>query len=690
MRARHAAVALALLSALPALAAKLALLVGVGEYPALAPELQLKAPPADVRLMRRVLLQRGFAAADIATLADGVEGAQPPTRENILAALRALAGRARPGDIVHLHFSGHGSLQPGPEGGARWQPVFLPADARGWDGRSRERVANAITDTELRDAADRLNAAGAFVFAVFDACHSARLVRGALPGTDARQVRVRQVAPAALGLPDPPAAEPPSRWAEPAAGAGADRGRAVYFYAAQSYELATTLSPREGAGGEWHGLLSWSLTQALALGQPMSYRQLGQHLLSRYDQHPAASAAPLWGGDGLDDAVHGQLAPLLRQWPVQQRQGRLELGAGALDGVAEGALLALLADPLAPAGANAADPPRGTLGYLRVSLVEADRAALEPVAWQGFAAPSPSRLNPGSWARLVAGAPSFELRVALDPAGCGNACAAGRALARLRREGVPGVDVRWIEGAQAGDLRLRATERGVQLLLAGTSESDRSHWGYPAPAEGDATAFETLVQQTAGALNRVAKARNLVKLAAQLALRGSTPGLRLDLSVLPQGREPGQPVTGDRLVALSVGDQLRLGGANGGADPLDMVAFWIGADQSIRRLYPEDRRDNARLAPGDRLRRSGWVIEPGSEGTERLLVISAPMRRGREAADFRSLEQPALGRLRGAIDPGLQALFDACVADSGARGAAAPAPAPDRLGLQVFTFRITP
>ena len=47
---------------------------------------------------------------------------------------------------------------------------------------------------------DRINDTGAFVFVLFDACHSAKLVRGALPGTDASQLRVRHVPPGSAWL----------------------------------------------------------------------------------------------------------------------------------------------------------------------------------------------------------------------------------------------------------------------------------------------------------------------------------------------------------------------------------------------------------------------------------------------------------------------------------------------------------
>jgi hypothetical protein len=690
---------LALLAAagltLPAWATNRALLVGVSQYPDLPAALQLKAPANDVRLMRQVLKQRGFDDANIEILADAVDGARLPTQGAILTALQGLAGRSRPGDTVYLHFSGHGSLQPAaavttaPASG--WQPIFLPRDVRGWDGKAGVAVPNAIADTVLRDAVDRINATGALVFAVFDACHSARLVRGALPGTDASLVRVRQVSPQALGVVAP---APPDVWplwvtqprdAAPSRG----RGRAVYFYAAQSYELAASLPMPAGLRDRWHGLFSWHVAQALALGQPMSYRQLGQHLLSRYDQLQAATATPLYSGDGLDEPVFGQEAPIVRQWPLERRQGRLLLPAGALSGLAEGALLALLSDPIAP-GAGPALAPKGTLGFARLATLEANQAWLDAVPWLGYAAPSVAQLPAGSWARLVSNPPSFALRVSSESAGCRAECPAGRALAQLQREGIPGVDARWVAGYEQADVRLRATDRGVRLLLPGAAEGDRSTWGHAAETTDDTAHVEVLAQQTAAALHRVARTRNLLQLAARLALRNPASGLEVALKIRRRTSALETTLSSDRLVELGPGDLLLLDGHNAGADPLDMVAFWLGFDQSIRRIYPEDARDAPRLAAGDRLRRAGWSVDERSEGMERLLILSVPMRRGQEAADFRFLEQSPLSRLRGAVDADLQALFDACFADHRTRGDASPALPPERLGMQVYTFRITP
>lgn len=680
----------------PAAAARHALLIGVSQYPSLAPELQLKAPANDVRLMRELLLQRGFDAAHMDVLADGVEGARMPTREAILTALQGLAERVRSGDTVHLHFSGHGSLQSVGTGAPAWQPVFLPRDVQRWNGKVGAPVPNAISDTLLRALVDRINDRGAFVFALFDACHSAKLVRGALPGTDAAQLRVRQVDPAALGLQGD---APPDVWpvwvsrpeaAAHSAGSAGEHGKAVYFYAAQSYELATAAPLAGGGEPAWHGLFSWHVAQGLALGQPMTYRQLGQHVLSRYDRLPASTATPLFSGDGLDEPVWGQRAPTHRQWPLAHAQGQWSIPSGALAGIAEGALLAVVTDPLARAGNGPTQPPQGTLGFVRVVEVEVTQSRVEPVAWQGWAALPPKGLSAGVWARLMLNPPSFTLRVAIDRVACADACLAGRALAQLQREGVPGVDVRWVSPNELPDLRLRAEPLGVRMLLPGAAEAGAEEWGFAAARGDEALKLESLLQQVGGGLHRVARTRNLLRLAARLALRPPTQELALAVMLRRQGAEIDVPVSPEAMPAFRPGDALLVNGRNAGGDPLDIAVFWLGADHSIAQVYPRDKRDSSRLDAGARLQRFALGVNPGSRGTERLLVLSVPMKALHETSDFRFLEQGPLTRLRSAADPALQALLDACFADYANRGNAAPALPADRLGVQVFTFEVKP
>jgi hypothetical protein len=81
---------------------KLALLVGINQYPYIQP---LSGCLTDVELQRELLIHRfGFQGTDILTLTE-----QQATRQQIETAfLEHLTKQAQPGDVVVFHFSGYG------------------------------------------------------------------------------------------------------------------------------------------------------------------------------------------------------------------------------------------------------------------------------------------------------------------------------------------------------------------------------------------------------------------------------------------------------------------------------------------------------------------------------------------------------------------------------------------------------
>ncbi|MGB3404007.1 MAG: caspase family protein [Microcoleaceae cyanobacterium] len=110
---------------------KLALLVGINQYPNSDRYLNLNGPVTDVALQKELLIHRfGFNRNDILTLTDKTE--QKPTRANILEAFEThLIQQAKPGDVVVFHFSGHGSrvLDPQPINNNDLNSTFVPNDA---------------------------------------------------------------------------------------------------------------------------------------------------------------------------------------------------------------------------------------------------------------------------------------------------------------------------------------------------------------------------------------------------------------------------------------------------------------------------------------------------------------------------------------------------------------------------------
>lgn len=675
-----AALLLALAAAAGARAESLALLVGVSGYPTLPEARRLRGPAHDVRQWLELLRQRGFAEARMQVLADGVDGAAAPTRAAILQALDRLADTARAQDTVVVFFAGHGSREPAPGGGLR--PILLPLDVGRWDGGSAQRVANAVAGDELRERIDRIAARGAFVWAVFDACHSAALVRG---GAGDAGTRLREVEPAELGIDAATLARAEARApAERTRGAGAPallgtgdaaRGTA-YFYAAQSDEVTPELPlPTGVAGAPPRGLFSFVLGRALERGQAMSYRQLAQFVLAEYGRLRVATGTPLFSGSALDAPVLGSAAPPVRQWPLLADAAGLALGAGRLDGLVPGAVFAVLPGPLAR------DAER--LGHLQAGTVEADRSTLVPLARGGLPPADPEllRARSGLVLRLVASPPEFVLRVAAEAVDCAAACPLREALQRLRAEGVPGVELQWVEPGAGPDLRLQ--REGDRLAYRGPADGAEPP-GLALREAGRELAAPALLERLRRDLHAIARARNLLALAARGAAGPSPTALRATL------RRGAEAIAPEQVAALRSGDVLALELVNAGTVPLDVTALYADAEHGIGVLFPNRPGDANRLMPGERRVVDDIRIHAPPAGLERLLLISAPAQAQAERSDYSFLAQPSLPRQRGAVAAAddFEAFADAAFADYRQRGAPRPVAPAGRTGLQLFTLRV--
>ena len=107
---------------------KLALLVGINDYPGTNGFGALQGCLTDVELQRHLLIYRfGFNPNDIKILTN-----QQATRQGILEAFEEhLIRQAKPGDVVVFHYSGHGSQVNDPDGDNpdKLNSTFVPIDA---------------------------------------------------------------------------------------------------------------------------------------------------------------------------------------------------------------------------------------------------------------------------------------------------------------------------------------------------------------------------------------------------------------------------------------------------------------------------------------------------------------------------------------------------------------------------------
>ncbi|MCM1521278.1 MAG: caspase family protein [Muribaculaceae bacterium] len=153
---------------------KRALVIGLGEQQ--DPSWIKINGDKDVPLVEAMLRANGFT--EISTLINS-----KATKKGIVKGLSTLASRAKNGDIIYIHFSGHGQKMTdidGDETDDPWDESWIPYDAyRAYC--LKDRGEKHLSDDELDDMltiiAGKVGSQGSVVVTV-DACHSGDATRG--------------------------------------------------------------------------------------------------------------------------------------------------------------------------------------------------------------------------------------------------------------------------------------------------------------------------------------------------------------------------------------------------------------------------------------------------------------------------------------------------------------------------------
>ncbi|BAT89725.1 hypothetical protein LR48_Vigan08g063800 [Vigna angularis] len=147
--------------------AKKAVLIGIN-YPGTKAE--LKGCINDVQRMQQCLVERyGFSEDNITVLIDTDKSYTEPTGKNIRSALTSLVRSAEPGDVLFVHYSGHGTRLPaetGEDDDTGFDECIVPSDM------------NLITDDDFREFVDGIPR-GCRITIVSDSCHSGGLLEEA-------------------------------------------------------------------------------------------------------------------------------------------------------------------------------------------------------------------------------------------------------------------------------------------------------------------------------------------------------------------------------------------------------------------------------------------------------------------------------------------------------------------------------
>ena len=677
IRAGVVGLGLALL-ALPALAREnYALLIGAAEYQNLDPKYWLRGPANDVRLVQTYLTTASpvpFKPSGVIVLADGVEGAQTPTLAAIRAAVADLTARVQPGDFVYLHFSGHGSQSPAlnPETELDGlDETFLPSDIGPWDDAVGH-VLNALVDDEIGRMIDGLRAKGADVWAVFDSCHSGTVTRA----LDEDDVRLRELPPDALGVPVElmdvatralPAAEAPfDKGAQPG------MGSFVAFFAAQTNEVTPEKNLPKGKPGRVpQGVFTYTLFEVLAQNPGASYGQIGEEVLRSYATKRLATTTPLFEGDLDRVAFSGVVQDRVAQWTGALDGAAFSIPAGSLHGLAEGAVLAVMA--------KATDADDAASGFVKLTSVDTFSAKGEAVLGDK---PLPAALPKGFLLRKIGRDVDFTLTVAL-PAAADSPVGVAFTQAMETLRAASGARLVYVAAGEEADLRLaviKDSPRPDAIWVLPATGLVQDFATTPSVSTADKSAAE-LGEVLADTLITMARAINLQRLGAAVG----SGSLNVDVELLTgKDKNSLQVAKVAEVPRLVPDDQVHILARNNMDQPVDINVLYIAADYAISHWF------SGRLQPGDTLKKGLFKIGADVLGDERMIVVMTPATPQSPVEDLSFLAQDALETTRGLGGSSLSAALSEAGFGQTTRSATAledetTGPAPGMIALELRT-----
>lgn len=250
-----------------AMAAKRALVFGLGR----------QADPAwakingdkDAAIVTKMLRENGFR--DVTTLTN-----EQATKQNMAQAFLDLTSRCIPGDVIYIHYSGHGQLMTDLDGDealrwkgqrhADWDEAWIPYDAymsycKKDDGRKH--FCDDDVEKYLAAIRKRIGSKGR-LYVVVDACHSGDATRGGEDDEPVRGVDLKFVMPQQPNL--PPAKAKTERW--------------LTVSACKPYQLCFELSGSRG------GKITNAICQLGSRFFTMNNDELEKYLIKYINEHP--------------------------------------------------------------------------------------------------------------------------------------------------------------------------------------------------------------------------------------------------------------------------------------------------------------------------------------------------------------------------------------------------------------------
>lgn len=158
-------------SVLPIGAIKRALIIGIGDYPTESGWTSITGDK-DIAIVQETLLTNGFLQDDIVSLANS-----RATHNAIVNAIETLIETSQKGDVVYIHFSGHGQQITDANGDepTGYDEAWIPYDAHKEYRKGFYEGNKHLVDDELNKLLHRLRTKvgqQGKIIVIADACHS--------------------------------------------------------------------------------------------------------------------------------------------------------------------------------------------------------------------------------------------------------------------------------------------------------------------------------------------------------------------------------------------------------------------------------------------------------------------------------------------------------------------------------------
>jgi hypothetical protein len=326
------------------------MLPGGGSYPCLS------GCTRDISLVEDFLQHRLGMKDDCilkltSTNTGGTEPPEPPnllpTYENMIAAFKKLNDTAQPGDLVYVHYSGHGgrakTQYPDLKGADGLDEALVPMDIANSEARY-------LRDVELAHILKTMVDKGLIVTIVLDSCHSGGATRGnggaTVRGINAIDTTVRQKQ--SLVAPDGELIE---TWKSLSGGATRNvKLGSGWLLEPKGYVFLGACRASESAyeykfdGSENNGALTYWLIDSLKqVGPGVTYKQLHDRILAKVHSQFEQQTPQLQGeGNRVvfgSDQIQSPYAVDVMQ--IDQANQRILLGAGQAQGMRKGVLFVI-------------------------------------------------------------------------------------------------------------------------------------------------------------------------------------------------------------------------------------------------------------------------------------------------------------------------------------------------------------